>query len=69
MLKIRLKKLRLEKNLTQKELAKISRVGKSTISDIENNLKSPRLVTIYKLAKALNISWKRLIYDDDNDTN
>lgn len=42
----------------------MSGVGKSTISDIENNLTSPTLVTVYLLAKALKIDWKNLIYDD-----
>lgn len=44
-------------NLTLKQLAKISDVGPSTISDIENGkAKHPRMDTLEKLAKALNIS-------------
>lgn len=62
MLKIKLKKIRQEKNMSQRTLAKLSGVGKTTISDIENNLKSPSLTTVYKLSLALEIDWKEFIY-------
>lgn len=50
-----LKKIRVGKNLTQPQLAKISRVSQSEISDIENLKKSPTLDTIVKLANALQV--------------
>ena len=44
-------------NLTLKQLAEISGVGPSTISDIENGkAKHPRMDTLEKLASALQIS-------------
>lgn len=50
-----LKKIRVGKDLTQPQLAKISKVSQSEISDIENFRKSPRLDTIVKLANALQV--------------
>ena len=50
-----LKKIRVSKDLTQPQLAKISRVSQSEISDIENFRKSPTLDTIVKLANALQV--------------
>lgn len=64
MLKIRLKEMRIEKKLTQKKLARISGVGKTTISDIENNVESPTLDTVFKLADALKVSCFDLLYED-----
>lgn len=51
-----LKKIRVGKYLTQPQLAKISQVSQSEISDIENFRKSPTLDTIVKLANALQVS-------------
>ena len=50
-----LKKIRISKCLTQPQLAEISRVSQSEISDIENFIKSPTLDTIVKLSNALQV--------------
>lgn len=51
-----IKNLRKQKKLNIRQLAEISMVGKSTISDIENNNVSPTTDTLSKLADALNVS-------------
>ena len=50
-----LKKIRINKKLTQIRLAEISGVSQSYISEIETFLKSPTLETIEKLANALKV--------------
>ncbi|WP_252242914.1 helix-turn-helix transcriptional regulator [Clostridium sp. ZS2] len=62
-LKINLEKVRKEKRLTQKELARLSGVAQSTISAIENNAVSPKLITASKLAAALQIDPLSYIYE------
>ena len=49
----RLRKIRLDRNLTINSLAKIARVPASTISKIENGLLKPSLVHAINLASAL----------------
>ena len=46
---------RLEKQLTQTELSKLSGVSQNAISAIESGLKEPALSTALKLCGALNI--------------
>ena len=48
-----IRKLRLEKGLTQKELAKKLHTTKSAISRLENHADSIRLATLEKVAQAL----------------
>lgn len=50
-----LAQLRKERNLTQQALADRSRVGQSTISEIEAGIKAPRLDTGQKIANALGV--------------
>lgn len=47
--------------LTEKELAKLSKVGVNTISKIENCHSQPKASTIGKIAKALNVKLEDLI--------
>jgi DNA-binding XRE family transcriptional regulator len=49
-----IKKIRLEKNLTQAQLGKLVGVKKAQISKIENNLNDARFETILKVFRALN---------------
>lgn len=65
MLVLKIKEIRTEKGLTQKELSKLSGVSESYIGDLERNEKIPSIVTICKLAKALEIDIKELfIYEE-----
>lgn len=56
-----LKKIRVKKDITQTELAKILGVDKSFISNIENGKTNPTLSTITSLAKALSVSVNDLL--------
>lgn len=49
-----IRKLRLERNLTQEELGQLVGVQKAQISKLENSLKDARMETILKVFKALN---------------
>lgn len=55
-IKIIIKEERLKKRLTQKELSRLSGISQSHISDIENDVKSPTIRTIEKIASALKIN-------------
>jgi HTH-type transcriptional regulator / antitoxin HipB len=48
-----IKQIREKQNLTQEELAQILKVNKSNISKIENNLKSIRMDTFFRVIEAL----------------
>ncbi len=48
-----IKQIREKQNLTQEELAQMLNVNKSNISKIENNLKSIRMDTFFRVLEAL----------------
>ena len=56
-----LKRIRREKNLTQKRLADICEVDQSTVSYWEKDLRAPKLKDVNKIAKALNVTVSRLL--------
>ncbi|EGT4137017.1 helix-turn-helix transcriptional regulator [Clostridium perfringens] len=65
-----IKNLRLERHLTQKELAKKIKISQSYLSKLENNNKSKilglRLKTVHDLATALDVKENKiLILDKD----
>ena len=49
-----IKQIREKQNLTQDQLAQLLKVNKSNISKIENNLKSIRMDTFFRVVEALN---------------
>ena len=51
---------RKKKGMTLTRLAEKSGVSKTHINDIENNVKSPSLLVMVKLAKALNVDINEL---------
>jgi phage repressor protein C with HTH and peptisase S24 domain len=61
----RIKQLRLEKNLTQKELAKRSGLHWTSISSYERNLETPSYRTIVKLAEGLRVEPEALFREPD----
>jgi len=61
----RLKKLRLEKNLTQEELGKIFNVSHATINRYEKGVHQPDSSTINKLAEFFNVSTDYLLGRSD----
>ena len=58
---MKLAKVREKNGLSQRELAKLSKVGHITIARIETGACDPRLSTLEKLAKALKVSVKDLL--------
>lgn len=62
----RIKKLRIEKGLSQKEMAKICGMPYSTYSNYENNNREPGTDQLYKIASVLGISVSELISGTDN---
>lgn len=62
----RLRTLRIEKNLTQQELADMIGTVKSTISQYETCKREPVLSILIKLANALDVSIPYLIGESDD---
>lgn len=56
--------LRKKKNLTQKQLANKAGIAQSTVSDIEDGTKSPKLETLDKIATALDMPTYELFITD-----
>ena len=59
-LEILLKEVRLKKNVTLNKLAEKSGVSSTHINDIENSVKSPSLLVMVRLAKALDVDITQL---------
>jgi transcriptional regulator with XRE-family HTH domain len=57
----RLKDLRIQRALTQQELADKAGVGKNTVNRIERNDTEPHMSTLRKLAEALNVDPAKLV--------
>ena len=57
----RLREIRLKKKLSQGDVARILAVNRTYISGLERGVRNPSLLTIQKIAKALNISPKELL--------
>lgn len=56
-----LKKMRIKKDISQIELARLLGVDKSFVSNIENGKTNPTLSTITNLAQALGVSTNELL--------
>lgn len=56
-----LKKLRLERKLTQEELADRAGVHSTYIGQIERGIRNPSLVNLHRLAKALRVNGGKLL--------
>jgi transcriptional regulator with XRE-family HTH domain len=61
----RLKTLRIEKQLTQEQLAKLTGLSTSFISSMERGINAPSFETLESLAKALDVPVKDL-FDFDS---
>lgn len=57
----KIKKVRLEKKLSQGDVAKILGVHRSYISGLERGARNPSLITIQKVARALKVKAKDLL--------
>ena len=56
-----LKRVRLEKGLTQEELANLSGFTQQYLSTVESGRANPAIVTIYEIAMALGVSHVDLV--------
>lgn len=66
-MKDRIKKARCAKAITQEELAKAIGVGRAVISKYENDFITPKIETIEKIAKVLNVTPAYLMGWEDFD--
>lgn len=64
-----LSKIRLEKNLSQSDIAKSLHVARNTVSQWENSKREPDCNTLIKLAKFLNVTTDELLGNDNNNKN
>ena len=56
-----LKRIRIAKGISQGKIARILKVGRSFITNIENGKTNPTLDTISKIAKAIGVSVGELM--------
>lgn len=61
----KLRAMRLLKNMTQQELAESSGISRTSVSLIETGAIEPKIITVKKLAHALDINWKSLLDEKD----
>lgn len=61
-----IKRLRLDLNLTQKELAEKSSLSESSIKSYESGTRNPKMEALEKIADALNCNSFDLIYPEEN---
>lgn len=57
----KLRELRLKKNKSQGDVAKVLGVHRSYISGLERGKRNPSLLTVHKVAKALNVPVEDLM--------
>jgi len=57
----KLREVRLKKNLSQGDIARILNVHRSYISGLERGRRNPSLLTVQKIAKALDVNVNKLI--------
>ncbi len=60
-MKTNLKKIRLAQGLSRPQLSNLSNVPLRTIEDIELKSNVPKIDTLRKIKKALNVSWDELL--------
>lgn len=60
----KLKKIRMEKGLSQAALARKAGVSKAVIGYWELNQRSPKIGQVMKIASALNVDWSSLLDDE-----
>lgn len=63
----RLKKIRIDKKITQKDLVEKTGINRNTIYNYENEISNPDFENLKALQKALNVSYSYLI-DGNIDT-
>lgn len=61
---LHLKKLRLERGLSQEQLGMIAELDRTYISGIERGVRNVSLTNIFRIAQALNVSTAELFHSD-----
>lgn len=61
-----LKRIRVERGLTQEELAERSGFAQQYISDVERGRRNPTIVSLWELAQAIGVTPVDLITPDDD---
>jgi len=61
---LHLKKLRLERNLSQERLGMIAELDRTYISGIERGVRNVSLTNIFRIAQALNVPAAELFQSD-----
>lgn len=69
MFRNRIKELRLEKGMTQTELAKRAGTTQNTISSLETGQYSPTAYLSGLISKALGVQWEDCFYYEKGDDN
>lgn len=59
---LKIKEIRVDKMLSQSELARIAGMSQSYLSELESNKKSPTLRQLCKIADALGVHPSELVY-------
>jgi len=62
-----LKRIRLEKGLTQEQLSDVSGFSQQYISGLEQGRRNPTVGTLYELAKSLGVSHVELVKPGEED--
>lgn len=57
----KVREIRLKKNMSQGDIARILGVHRSYVSGLERGIRNPSLLTVQKVAKALKVNAKELI--------
>ncbi|MBZ0096983.1 MAG: helix-turn-helix domain-containing protein [Sulfuricella sp.] len=61
---LHLKKLRLERNLSQERLGMLAELDRTYISGIERGVRNVSLTNIFRIAQALNVPAAELFHSD-----
>lgn len=59
-----LKEIRMSRNLTQEQVANLSKISRTMLTEIENGNANPSVETAKKIANALNFDWT-LFYKEE----
>ena len=63
----KIKRMRIEKQLTQEELANRCELSKGLISQLENNLTSPSIATLIDILEILGTNLREFLYEIDDE--
>lgn len=61
----RIRKIRQEQNMSQLELATIANFSQSFLANVESGKKKPSVMTILRIAKALNVNPREFFSESD----